>query len=197
MQAYNKNYSLLGEGLRAPADKSPTSHHHQQSQHTKGDIDSAATQSTYTPFRKVEFPHFGGTNPRVWVRKCNRYFQIVSTISDGQKVTLVAVHLENKAELWFQGFLEGRDMPSWHEFVMALFERFEDIDPELIIGEFNKLQQESSLAGYLEKFEELKSHMLIFNKDLFEEFFTASFESGLGDEIRGTVMTLKQTKPLP
>ncbi|KAG8382322.1 hypothetical protein BUALT_Bualt05G0065400 [Buddleja alternifolia] len=75
----------------------------------------------------------------------------------------------------------------------TLLERFDDIDPEMMIGEFNKLHQTSSVSQYIERFEELKSYMLIFNKDFPEEYFTASFISGLRDDIKGSVMTLKPT----
>lgn len=80
---------------------------------------------------------------------------------------------------------------SWQEFVLAVFERFEDIDCDKVMGELNKLHQESTVNHYLERFEELKSYMLIFNKDLTEEFFTKSFVSGLREDIKGIVVTMK------
>ncbi|KAG8369122.1 hypothetical protein BUALT_Bualt15G0118400 [Buddleja alternifolia] len=98
---------------------------------------------------------------------------------------------KGKAELWFQSFMEGKDSISWSRFLLALLERFDDIDPELMIGEFNKLQQASSVSQYIEKFEELKSYMLIFNKDFLEEYFTASFISGLREDIKAPTFPSK------
>ncbi|KAG8374669.1 hypothetical protein BUALT_Bualt10G0020000 [Buddleja alternifolia] len=79
-----------------------------------------------------------------------------------QKVTLASVYLEGKTELWFQGYMEGKELPSWQQFTIAILERFDESDPDLIVGNFNKLHQTGSVADYLERFEEMKSHMLIF-----------------------------------
>lgn len=91
----------------------------------------------------------------------------------------------------YKGYVEGKEALSWQEFVLAVFERFEDLDFEKIMGEFNKLQQDDTVNNYLERLEELKSHMLVFNKNLNEEFFTMKFISGLREDIKGIVTTLK------
>ncbi|KAL0398579.1 UNVERIFIED_CONTAM: Retrovirus-related Pol polyprotein from transposon.6 [Sesamum radiatum] len=59
--------------------------------------------------------------------------------------------------------------------------------------EFNKLHHETTVGAYLEKFEELKDQMLIFNKNLEEEFFTLKFISGLKDEVKSFVSTCYPT----
>ncbi|KAG8391711.1 hypothetical protein BUALT_Bualt01G0215600 [Buddleja alternifolia] len=131
----------------------------------------------------MEFPKFEGDGPRNWIIKCNRYFQIVSTFLEEQKVPHASVHMEGRAELWYQSFMEGIELPTWSQFTTATLERFDDHNPEVLVGEFNKLQQKGNVTTYLKKIEELKSHMLIFYKDLPEEFFLASFISGLRDDI--------------
>ncbi|KAG8386103.1 hypothetical protein BUALT_Bualt03G0114200 [Buddleja alternifolia] len=94
-------------------------------------------------------------------------------------------YMEGRSKLWYQSFMEGKELPTWAQFTTAILERFDEHDHELVVGEFNKLQQTSNISTYLERFEELKSYMLIFNKDLPQEFFSASFISGLRDDIRG------------
>ncbi|KAG8380350.1 hypothetical protein BUALT_Bualt06G0006400 [Buddleja alternifolia] len=64
-------------------------------------------------YSKLAAAIFEGDNPRNWIIRCNRYFQIISTIPEDQKVPLVAVHLDGKAYMWFQGFVEGADLPTW------------------------------------------------------------------------------------
>ncbi|KAG8375100.1 hypothetical protein BUALT_Bualt10G0065200 [Buddleja alternifolia] len=75
------------------------------------------------------------------------------------------------------------------------FHNLMEITPEHgcleVTGSFNKLNQTGTVSDYLEKFEELKSHMLIFNKDCPEEYFSTSFVSGLRDDIRGAIMSMK------
>ncbi|KAG8362684.1 hypothetical protein BUALT_BualtUnG0050800 [Buddleja alternifolia] len=188
MQVYNRNKSVLGEGLSATAERGSTS---QPRRMSTPDLEGSLSQISYTPFPKVEFPHYDGEDTRTWIKKCNRYFQIVTTITEEQKVPLASIHLEGKAELWFQSFMEGGDLPSWDQFITALLKRFDDQDPELIVGQFNKLHQTGTVLEYLDCFEELKSHMLIFNKDLLEEFLSVSFVSGLREDIRGVVMSMR------
>ncbi|KAG8364887.1 hypothetical protein BUALT_Bualt18G0045300 [Buddleja alternifolia] len=78
--------------------------------------------------------------------------RVVTTIPEDQKVSLASIHLEGKAELWFQSYLEGNDYLSWEQFILVVLERIDDINPELMI---------------------------------------ASFISGLHDDIKGVVISLK------
>ncbi|KAL0428366.1 UNVERIFIED_CONTAM: hypothetical protein Slati_3011400 [Sesamum latifolium] len=75
----------------------------------------------------------------------------------------------------------------------VVLERFEDLDSERVMTEFNKLHQDITINAYLERFEELKAQMLIFNRNLNEEFFTMKFISGLKEDIKGYVNTLNPT----
>ncbi|PIN13524.1 hypothetical protein CDL12_13862 [Handroanthus impetiginosus] len=107
--------------------------------------------------------------------------------SQNHKVPLASVYFQGKAEVWFQNFIEGRSLPSWDELVVAVLERFDDVALELIIGEFNKLQQIGIVTDYFEKFDDLRAHMLMFDKDFKESHFVTSFISGLKEEIKGFV----------
>ncbi|KAG8369727.1 hypothetical protein BUALT_Bualt14G0043900 [Buddleja alternifolia] len=187
MQHNNRGKSILGEGPSMAAERGSNSNPGRNNVHSTTENNN----SSYTPFPRVEFPHFDGDNPRAWILRCNRYFQVIPTIPEEHKVALASVYLDGKAEMWFQGFMEGRELPSWPQFTLAILERFDDYDPELIVGSFNKLNQIGTVSDYLERFEELKSHMLIFNKDLPEEFFSSSFVNGLKDDTRGVVMSMK------
>ncbi|PIN19069.1 hypothetical protein CDL12_08254 [Handroanthus impetiginosus] len=112
-------------------------------------------QSNSTSFPKVEFPYFDGVDAKGWIRKCNWYFQVISIFPVDQKVPLASVHFQGKAEVWFQNFIGRRALPSWEELVIALMERFDDVIPELIVGEFHKLQQIGSVQDYYEKFDDI------------------------------------------
>ncbi|XP_027172283.1 uncharacterized protein LOC113771935 [Coffea eugenioides] len=60
-----------------------------------------------------------------------------------------------------------------------------------IVEEFNKLQQVGTVEVYQEKFEELKTLMLIQNPSFSEEYFISSFTSGLKEELKPMVKMLK------
>lgn len=124
MQAYNRNKSVLGEGLTAHVDRASTpynvsppqvpAHDHHTETHT------GISQGSFSPSPKLEFPRFVGEEHRAWIRRCNRYFQVVNTINEEQKLPIASIHLEGKAEMWFQGYLEGRPMPTWSQFIQAV-----------------------------------------------------------------------------
>ena len=51
----------------------------------------------YNP--KLEFPKFDGSNVRVWVKKCCKYFDLCKIPND-QKVDLASLNMIGKAETW-------------------------------------------------------------------------------------------------
>ncbi|PIN00381.1 hypothetical protein CDL12_27116 [Handroanthus impetiginosus] len=187
MQQYNKGKSILGERLLASGERASHSRH----SFNKQSDDGGSTQSYSSAFPKVELPYFDGEDARGWVRTCNWYFQVISTFPDDQKVPLASVHFQGKAAVWFQNYLEERSLPTWEELVVAVMKRFDDIVPELVIGEFNRLQQLGSVQDYYERFDDVKGKVLMFYKGLDEGYLTGSFISGLKKEIQGSVLASK------
>ena len=132
---------------------------------------------------KIEFPHFDGTNPRGWVKKCSRYFALCKT-PEQQKVDLASLYMSGKAESWYNGYILGRQNILWEDFVVDLCARFKDDLGSCVIEEFNKLKQTGTIDDYLEEFKELKSQMLIKNPTLPPDYFVASFVGGLDDNVK-------------
>lgn len=135
---------------------------------------------------------FSGENPREWVRKCNKYF-LINRTTEEDKLLLVEMFLDGKVDNWFQGIKLERPNLNWPEFEKLLCQRFSDHFGRDIVEEFNKLQQTSTIEKYQEKFEELKTLMLIKNRSLTEEYFVSSFTSGLKDEVKPMVKMFKPT----
>lgn len=63
-----------------------------------------------------------------------------------------------------------------------------------VVEDFNKLQQLGTMVEYKERFEELKSLMLVRKPHLSDSYFVSSFISGLRDEIKTMVKMLKPNK---
>ncbi|KAL5729826.1 hypothetical protein ACHQM5_002722 [Ranunculus cassubicifolius] len=139
---------------------------------------------------KVDFPPFTGTNVRSWILKTRRYFQFHS-VEENQKILFASLHFQGKAEAWFQSAQQSCAQMQWEQFVSVLQARFSDEACENIIGEFNKLQQTSTVDEYQNRFEELKSLMLQKNPHLTAEYFIMSFISGLKDDIRHMVQMFR------
>ncbi|XP_027175053.1 uncharacterized protein LOC113774658 [Coffea eugenioides] len=145
----------------------------------------------FTPsLPRLEMPMFAYGNPREWLRKCHKYF-LNYQIPENQRVDMVEMFLEGRADNWFQGVRLEKPRLNWSEFCELLCERFTGKWSRDVVEEFNKLQQKGTVEEYEEKFEELKTLMLIRNPRLDEGYFISSFISGLKDEIKPMVKMFK------
>ena len=88
---------------------------------------------------KLEFPKFDGSNPRIWIKKCCKYFDLCK-IPNEQKVDLASLNMTGKAENWVTSYLANRIRVDWNDFVIDLNARFRD-EKGIYVEEFNKLQQ--------------------------------------------------------
>ncbi|KAK4428919.1 hypothetical protein Salat_1191900 [Sesamum alatum] len=162
---------------------------HEGSHSTPVDSDSSGTPSRLPSLSNIELPRFNWDEPGGWIRKCQWYFQVVYTIPEDQGVSLASIYLDGRAELWFQRLIKGKELPNWQQFIEAVYERFEGVDPSAILGEFNTLQQgKHTVDQYFEHYEELKSHMMIFHSDFSEGYFVTCFINGLRSDIKGAVI---------
>ncbi|XP_071939819.1 uncharacterized protein [Coffea arabica] len=135
---------------------------------------------------KLEFPSFGGSNPREWIRKYEKFFQLY-LIPEGQQMDVVELHLEGKVDLWYQSFKKDRGVVQWVDFGSELCIRFGDIWGEDVVEEFNKLYQDLSVLAYQEKFEELRVAVMVKLPLLSKSYYVSSFLSGLKEEIKPAV----------
>nr|XP_027120832.1 uncharacterized protein LOC113737890 [Coffea arabica] len=139
---------------------------------------------------RIDLPMFSGENPREWIRKRNKYCRNYQ-IPEDQKVEVIEMYLEGKADNWFQGIkLEKPDL-TWKMFEEWLYRKFDNRNGRDVVEEFNKLRQSGKVEDYQEKFEELKIMMMIRNPHLDEEYFVSSFISELKDEIKTMIKMLK------
>ena len=112
-----------------------------------------STNTGNTPKKpKIVFPSFDGNNPRNWIRKCKKYFNI-HPMDDDQKLDMVSIHMEGKADTWFHDYQESNDPFSWDQFVIDVSARFLEVGHDNIVGEFNKLVQKGTVEEYQENFE--------------------------------------------
>ncbi|CAN1751344.1 Transposon Ty3-I Gag-Pol polyprotein [Linum perenne] len=139
---------------------------------------------------KLDFPYFSGTDPTSWVRKCAKLFTI-HQIPDEQRVEVASLLLEDKADIWFQGWSADRPNPYWDDLTEELIRRFSDSACVNVVGSFNKLKQTGTVLDYQEKFEDLRSRMMKLNPALNEAYFINSFISGLDEEIQPVLLMLQ------
>ncbi|XP_069152850.1 uncharacterized protein [Solanum lycopersicum] len=139
-----------------------------------------------------ELPSFVGHEPKVWIRKCERYFTQYR-IGEEQRVEIGALYLNDAAEVLYQSVILSGGMLTWLEFKEELISGFGEIVIGDVVEEFNKLQYLGTIDEFLDKFEDLKAHMLIRNPTLNEAHFLSSFVGALKEEIRFEVKMFKPT----
>lgn len=59
--------------------------------------------------------------------KCKGYFNLIPNVPEEQKVTLVAMHLEDKALTWFENFTLGNMDLTWEQFIATISDGFDDL----------------------------------------------------------------------
>lgn len=141
---------------------------------------------------KIELTVFNDENSREWLRKCHKFF-VKNQVREEHKLDVVEMYIEGNVDTRFQGIKLEKPKLNWGEFSEMLYKRFGDRNFQDVEEEFNKLQQTSTDEQYQERFEELKSLMLIRNPLLNETYFISSFISGLKEEIKPMVKMLCPT----
>lgn len=82
-------------------------------------------------------------------------------------------------------------MLTWDIFTVLVLQHFLTSSQENLVGKFDKLMQTSSVEVYIREFEQLWSHLLTANKLLTEDFYVASFLSGLRQDIQQALYVYK------
>lgn len=132
-----------------------------------------------------EFPMFDGSNPKSWLLKCWNYFRVLKNIADGDKVAMAGLHCEGSAAIWYGRISQNDRELSWDQFVGLVLARFDKLNERMVLAEFNKLRVTASLEDYIDKFEELKSYLLMFKSRTYDDrYFIDCFISGLTEESR-------------
>ncbi|KAH6817325.1 cactus-binding carboxy-terminal [Perilla frutescens var. frutescens] len=160
----------------------------------KGQLGDPQPVQAITSLSKIDFPRFDGMQPRVWILRCNSYFKMIPNIPDDQRIALATMNFEEKAALWYQSYSTKLTNLTWKQFVNVVAARFEDLRESNIVVEFNKLRHTGGYADYVERFEELKECMSLYdNNQHSETYFVASFMSGLSEELRAAVKMFNPT----
>ncbi|XP_026410936.1 uncharacterized protein LOC113306183 [Papaver somniferum] len=162
------------------------SHHHDDDNSNYFHQHHSAFVNHHHRIPKLDFPRFNEENPRGWIQKSERYFQL-NDIEEHRKVDIAAIYLEGKAEKWCLNFQVNRNKITWQDLSTHLCARFENPVEENFVGSFNKLVQTNFVDEYYEEFESLKALVFRMNPSLSESYFGMSFLSGLKDDIGKSV----------
>lgn len=161
-----------------PPHSSATPWQIQNNNHNKGHI----TNSNFrTP--KIDFPKFGGNDPRGWLNKCDKFFQLNNTHDLRARVLCAALYMEGEADIWFRTIEREKPSLLWPEFTVLVCRRFSKLGYENIVSQFNKLTQKGKVEEYIGQFDELHNYVMAEEGCFRESHYVDNFISGLKEEI--------------
>jgi len=106
---------------------------------------------------KVEFPIFDVSNPRNWIKKCAKHFNLCK-IPDDQKTNLALMYLQGRVQIRFNSYILIRKHVDWDDFIVHLCARFRGDMGRQVVEEFSKLHQIGELDDYLEILKNLRHY---------------------------------------
>ncbi|XP_062187935.1 uncharacterized protein LOC133891241 [Phragmites australis] len=136
---------------------------------------------------RLEFPRFDGLNPKIWIRKCETYFDLYE-VPEPLWVRLATMHLDGTAAFWFQSVDIQVAGLNWKDFCHAVCIRFERDHYNQLIRQFFHIKQLGSVVEYIEKFDELVHQLLAHDASLSTAVITNRFIDGLKEEVRAVVL---------
>lgn len=126
------------------------------------------------PRFKPDLPEFDYTNPRMWVKKMERYFMLLQVPIE-LYLDYLTINLNGRVSIWLEGYMSSlRGAFHWGLFSEAICRRFCPGNLSLD-EEFTALKQLGSVDEFTEKYEEMRSLLLHERPYLTKEYFLQNF----------------------
>jgi hypothetical protein len=165
--------------------------------HSSGSADSKSSAADFHHFGrlpKLSFPKFESENPKLWISRCENYFEMYSV--PYEKWVQVAVnYFEGPAARWLQAVERRVYKSSWHEFCALFLERFGRDEHDLLIRRMLHIKQTGSITEYISQFVELIDQLTAYESPADPRHYTMKFIDGLSPAIRSSVF-LQRPKDL-
>lgn len=155
-------------------------------------LDSRPGSSRPPYLPKMEFPKFNGENPRLWVDRCETYFELFC-VGDNLKTRFAALNFSGPAASWLQTIELRGGITSWDETRKAVCARFDKDQYQISLRHLDNLIQSGSVSEYYDTFEQLSHTILLYNPSYDDTYFVTRFLSGLKDELRTPIALHRPT----
>ena len=107
----------------------------------------------------ADFPRFNGSNPKIWVKKCESYFDVYAVPTE-YWVKLATMNFGGSAAFWMQSIEADLRKCSWEDLCKDVVGRFEQDQYNYIIRQFFHVKQSGSVVEYVEIFYDLVHQLL-------------------------------------
>lgn len=147
---------------------------------------SSSQSSSMGKLPKLPFPVFSGPNPKLWLSRCESYFEMYQ-LEPSMWIPVATMPFDDAAARWFQSVEHRLKYASWSEFATALLDRFGRDQKELLIRQLFHIRQTQSVSEYVDQFAQLVDQLTAYGHVTEPIYYAMRFVDGLKDEIRSVV----------
>jgi hypothetical protein len=97
---------------------------------------------------QLDFPKFNGTNPKLWIKQCDTYFDLYQ-IPVENWVKLATVNFSGTAAFWMQTVELNVRKCSWDHLCQLVVDRFDRDQFNHFIRQFFHVKQTASVTEYI------------------------------------------------
>jgi len=133
------------------------------------------------------FPKFDGTNPKLWIRNCETFFEVY-LVDPRLWIRYSTMHLTGSAALWYQTVQSTPKNLSWADFVAMVSAKFDRDEHNHLMREFFHIRQLTNVHEYIENFCVIVHQLLAHGPNFPSSVITNRFMDGLKREIKFVVM---------
>lgn len=133
------------------------------------------------------FPQFSSENPKLWKTLCEQYF-FMFAIHNSFWVPMAALNFIGSTLVSLQSVQRKLSEFDWDSFTPLLCTRFGRDKHQLLIRQFYTVRQTSSVADYIERFEQIVNHLASYSDSIHPYNYLTHFVEGLRADIRAVVL---------
>jgi hypothetical protein len=131
---------------------------------------------------KLPFPVFDGDNPRLWIYRCESYFDMYE-VEPEVWVEVASMYLAPHVACWFQSVERKQPSLSWPLLCRLLHERFGRDQYQSLLRQLFRIHQQSSVTEYQDRFVTLVDQLAVYESVPDPLYFATRFVDGLRTDI--------------
>lgn len=135
---------------------------------------------------KMHVPKFEGEHPKLWIKKCHKYFSMYS-ILEKLWVTAASMHLEGNAAKWFEAYELDHPTITWTTLRTDIQAKFGSDDYRSALTDLIALRQTGTVEEYTAQFQALQYDIMMHSGKYDDLHFATQYVAGLKDDIKSTM----------
>ncbi|WVZ95116.1 hypothetical protein U9M48_040918 [Paspalum notatum var. saurae] len=165
---------------------SPHSFSHHAENSSRPVWDSGGSSSSIGRLPKLQFPMFDGSQPRLWVKRSEDYFELYG-VEPSLWIKVATLHFSSAAARWLPSVERRLSACTWQQFTHLVLDRFGREHHELLVRQMFHIKQLGKVHDYIEQFSELMDQLSAYESQTDPIHYITRFIDGLNDEIRPAV----------